>query len=416
MESVAPVFVKDSDLHSENMVSEYELCSEVAKQIGSENLIGGQRIKGLWRIYIKTEVSRLKLITERLTFKNITVDVYSENPFRARLNSPDEKVTKITVKDIPLSRGNSSLERYFEAQGVKLKGPIQYAQARDPITKTLSDWLNSDRIVYAEELKSPLPRFINIGTTAARIFYEGQSAAPKLCTKCFSKEHTRGQCKEQQACRRCRKPGHEPGDARCEASVSTPLQSTTAFSGKKDELSNFFPCEINIYGKNCKSAEHAYQYAKAVHQGQLQAAEEILQAPDAYQAKAQARSLQYSKEWQNTKQPVMKEILDAHAQQVPEFHDKLLDTDDNILVEATFDRFWGSGLDKVDTVYTKRRFWPGKNHLGSILEDIQKDILSENFVQPKHHGGRKSQRPQGPVTRSTATYTQMDNSDGFESC
>lgn len=270
--------------------------------------------------------------------------------------------------------------------------------------------------MYADELKSPLPRFVKIGTTAARIFHEGQSTAPKLCTKCFSKEHTRGQCKEQQACRRCRKPGHEPGDARCEASVSTPLQSTTAFSGKKDELSNFFPCEINIYGKHCKSAEHAYQYAKAVHQGQLQAAEEILQAPDAYQAKAQARSLQYSKEWQNTKQQVMKEILAAKAQQVPEFHDKLLDTDDNILVEATFDRFWGSGLDKVDTVYTKRRFWPGKNHLGSILEDIRKDILSENFVKPKHHGGRKSQRPQGPVTRSTAIYTQMDNSDGFESC
>ena len=410
------MFVKDNDLPSQNMVSEYELCSEVAAQIGSENLIGGQRIKGLWRIYTKSEVSRMKLITERLVFKNITVDVYSENPFRARLNSPDEKVIKITVKDIPLSRGNSSLERYLEAQGVKLKSPIQYAQARDPITKTLSDWLNGDRHMYAEELKSPLPRFVKIGTTDARIFHEGQPTAPKLCTKCFSKEHTRGQCKEQQACRRCRKPGHEPGDARCEASVSSPLQSTTAFSGKKDVLSNFFPCEIDIYGKHCKSAEHAYQYAKAVHQGQLQAAEEILQAPDAFQAKAQARSLQYSTDWQSVKVDTMKEILNAKVEQVPDFHDTLLESNDNILVEATYDRFWGSGLDKVDTVYTKRRFWPGKNQLGSILEDIRKDISTEHFVRPKYHAGRKSSRPQGPITRSTSTHTQQDNSDGFESC
>lgn len=424
MESIAPVFVKNNDLQSQN-VSDFEMCTEVAKQVGGSNLRGCQRIKGLWRIYLKSDDSRVRLITEKLTLRNQAVPVYSDNPFRARLTSPDDKVTKITVKDIPLSKGNSSLESYLESQGVKLKGPIQYGQARDPVTKTLSDWENGDRLVYAEELQSPLPRFVKIGTTSARIFHFGQPPTPKLCTKCFSKEHTRGQCKEQQACRRCRKPGHEPGDTRCEASTAAPLENVTAFSGKKDELSNFYPCELDVFGKQFKSAEQAYQYSKAVHQGQLDIAKEILNCKDAYEAKAQARSLQYNKEWQEVKVQKMKEILSNKASQVPEFTNKLLDTKDDIIVESTTDRFWGSGLDKMDTVYTKRRFWPGRNNLGSILEEIRQElVVNEQVVKPKHSSNRRQQkqrqqqqqRQQGVATRSTASqlYSETE-ADGYDS-
>ena len=169
--------------------------------------------------------------------------------------------------------------------------------------------------------------------------------------------------------------GHEPGDSRCEASTAAPLENVTAFSGKKDELSNFFPCDLNVFGKQFSSAEQAYQYSKAVHQGQLEIAKEILNCKDAYEAKAQARSLQYNKDWQEVKVQKMKEVLNNKASQVPEFTQKLLDTKDDIIVKSTTDRFWGSGLDKMDTIHTKRRFWPGHNHLGPLLKEIRQKLV-----------------------------------------
>lgn len=57
-----------------------------------------------------------------------------------------------------------------------------------------------------------------------------------------------------------------------------------AFNGEDNVLSNFFPCEINLYGVCHKSAEHAFQYAKAMQCGDLDAAKTILTAEDALSA------------------------------------------------------------------------------------------------------------------------------------
>lgn len=36
------------------------------------------------------------------------------------------------------------------------------------------------------------------------------------------------------------------------------------FSGSQDVLSNFYPCELHIYGVKHKSGEHAFQFTKAI--------------------------------------------------------------------------------------------------------------------------------------------------------
>lgn len=51
-----------------------------------------------------------------------------------------------------------------------------------------------------------------------------------------------------------------------------------AFNGEENILSNFFPCELNIYGVTHKSAEHAFQYLKDVRCGGMDGVKLIQEA------------------------------------------------------------------------------------------------------------------------------------------
>ena len=72
---------------------------------------------------------------------------------------------------------------------------------------------------------------------------------------------------------------------------------------------------------------------------------------------------------------IMQTIVDAKAAQVPEFRQGLLDTEQSYLAEATFDKFWASGLSSEDTEKIDLKYFPGQNKLGILLMDIR-DLLS----------------------------------------
>jgi predicted NAD-dependent protein-ADP-ribosyltransferase YbiA (DUF1768 family) len=58
-----------------------------------------------------------------------------------------------------------------------------------------------------------------------------------------------------------------------------------AFHGKDYPCSNFFPCEVKVFGENHASAEHAYQLTKAIQSGDITSAEKIRKAKTALDAK-----------------------------------------------------------------------------------------------------------------------------------
>ena len=124
----AAVFFKTSDLANPRAVSEFDVCHAAARIIGRTNLIGCQRIGGLYRIYPKDNDSRAKILAEKLSLKGQTIHVYSDNPFRAGIDGPDHQVIKITVKDLPLSKGNDSLKDYLVDKGMKLTKDIQFGK------------------------------------------------------------------------------------------------------------------------------------------------------------------------------------------------------------------------------------------------------------------------------------------------
>ena len=130
-------------------------------------------------------------------------------------------------------------------------------------------WTSSNRFIYVEPLpdNKHLPRINYCAVIRCLLFHFGQ---PKLqrtltCTNCWTSGHTRNHCNNEPRCRVCKTPGHEPRDPTC--SEYEQLQNVIAFNGEDSVLSNFFPCGLNLYGMDHKSAEHAFQYAKAMRCG-----------------------------------------------------------------------------------------------------------------------------------------------------
>lgn len=140
---LAPIFFKASDVPNFKTLKEFEVCKAVFEIIGQDNVQGCQRIRGLWRIYVKTDEDRIKLITNRITLRNQSIGLYKNNPFRSGIESPDQEVVKVTITDVPLSKGNSGIKKFFLEHKLEKTSD----KVRDEETKEFTDILSGSRIV-----------------------------------------------------------------------------------------------------------------------------------------------------------------------------------------------------------------------------------------------------------------------------
>ena len=81
------------------------------------------------------------------------------------------------------------------------------------------------------------------------------------------------------------------------------------------------------------------------------------------------------KDWHKIKLTVMKDIL--HAKDCSHFKSALIESVGKQFVECTQDLYWASGLPPRFTESTKPEFYPGKNHLGHVLESVRKYLVKE---------------------------------------
>lgn len=148
------------------------------------------------------------------------------------------------------------------------------------------------------------------------------------------------------------------------------------FSGHTDPRSNFFPCTLHYKGIEFASAEHAYQFAKALCFEDTIVSYLILhQCTTALDAKKAARKLhpnpKQNLEWTCHRIAVMKEILEEKRLQCAAFRNKL--HHDALYVETTRDRSWGSGLTALEMLHATQAAlpqfptFPGDNMLGLLI-------------------------------------------------
>ncbi|XP_056003557.1 angiopoietin-4-like [Ostrea edulis] len=145
------------------------------------------------------------------------------------------------------------------------------------------------------------------------------------------------------------------------------------------------------------------QCVKALRSGDIVAAEKIREAPTARDAKFIGNKVVPSDSWLKTREQAMEEILYKKAAQVEHFGKALDNAPKNsIFAETTYDNFWGTGLDKVQTEHTSPSEWPGQNIMGSILQRIASHT--------KKTGKLGKQAPTKRLRTSALNQTPNENS------
>lgn len=298
-------------------------------------------------------------MTSGLKIRNKEIQIYDKNPRTTNNNDPSVNVEKIIIKDLPLSLDNSEILKYLKTfEHVKYTTDLRYSRERNEQGE-LTSFRNGDRYLYA--VSPVLPILPNIA------FIAGMKCRISHATQCL-------------VCRICGDMGHKARTEECPAYDTN--VGVLAFRSHEHPLSNFYPCKIEYKEEEYASLEHAYQVTKAISLGDLEIAESIKNAPNAFFAKRISKQLDHSitSEWENSNIGIMEELVRIKSETVPEFRNALFESAGYMLAEATRNTYWASGLNPEMTEVTKPQYWPGKNVFGSILMKLRQELREQSQV------------------------------------
>ena len=149
-----------------------------------------------------------------------------------------------------------------------------------------------------------------------------------------------------------------------------------AYHSEHSPFSNLYPCIIHIASREFTSLEQLFQFKRAKRHNRSDLAEKIYLSRDAYEIRQLGAEAGKSEEWRKLEQDVMYAAMLRKFKQNPELMQKLLDTGDMILVEATPDKTWGAGVSLTSKALKKGEF-PGENRQGKLLMKARDKLRAE---------------------------------------
>ncbi len=385
-----PLFIKASDLMDAKgyRMTDYDIYEEISQTIGKGKVKGIQNIRGLWRCYMKNFEAKMELKSKGLTIGGKKVQFHFDNPFAANITGPDQKRTKVTIRGYPMSAAEEPIITFLDKHKIKPESSIKDGYMRDRSGK-LTAVQNGSRFSYADSKgieSNPLPRDAFIGRFQVKIYHQGQLENKKYCHNCLSEMHWTNQCVNLRVCKVCKLDNHIEGDPMCE--FYCPQDNIIPFGGKNDPESNMFPCDFLHNGVPVNCSEVAYFHDKAMKHGDKDLANDILDAKNGYEAKTLGKCIQCVPSWEAENVQVMEHIVTEKFEQVPECQEKLLNSGDQMIVEAVpyGDLFWGAGLDKNAAKNTRPDMWPGRNEMGKLIMRVRDKLRKAK----KEKDGNKS--------------------------
>ena len=174
------------------------------------------------------------------------------------------------------------------------------------------------------------------------------------------------------------------------------------FQGPKCVLSNMYRCQIKFRGIWHTSSEQAYQYQRALYINTNLAKK--IYCSTGMGAKKLSKKLPAGKRkaWNERHAiSVMKELLREKAEQVPEFHRCLVESEGHFLCKATPDPFWGIGVFAKQAAAYSLLELPGRNVLGWLLVQLRNQYTK----RPLQHLATLHQANPGVPFFEGITYT-----------
>ena len=230
--NILPVFVLEKWVQEATV---FDMCLASEKVSGPATIDGATCIAGLWRVYPKTELARIKLLTSGVCFKGKNVRFESFNPFIRKGDGTEGQGTRLTISNLPFSYSNDAVSRNLIAAGFKLRSNIQFEKARGPDGK-LTDWKTGRRFVWIDLPKGEVKRSLNMGSFTAYIFFR-EMRDKMQCRRCLQTGHKAVDCPNDEVCLTCKKSGHRRGDPICniELNDDIPVSESENESRKSDE-------------------------------------------------------------------------------------------------------------------------------------------------------------------------------------
>jgi ribA/ribD-fused uncharacterized protein len=130
-------------------------------------------------------------------------------------------------------------------------------------------------------------------------------------------------------------------------------------------------------GVEFSCAEQYMMYRKADLFGDKETALKVLNSRHPREMKAFGRVVKNfsSEQWDLVKYQIVKKGNALKFAQNPKLLEKLIETGDTILVEASpYDRIWGIGLSEDDPRALNESTWNGQNLLGKALTEIRNEL------------------------------------------
>lgn len=369
-----PLYIRHSEL--QHVRGDLRLIlTRAAENIVPRCIIGAQKIRGMWYLYVSGTRARYAILQSDLIIMNTKIHVLDFNPYESNTGYEDIPLEKIVFKDIPLHdmEGTNLIYQYLEERPhIKIVGDVCYSKLQGNNRRNTQYW-NGDRYVMALANFSPsIPSNTQIGEYNVRVYHRSQAI---FCSRCNTKNL------------------HKTSDTdKCDA-YRTDKDEVLAFRSDWNILSNFFVCNVHVFGKNFRSAEHAYQWRKCVDCLRPDLALKILKAPTPKRAKLIASQINDSelRKWNQAygHTVIMKEVLSAKSVSNVDFRMTILKSEKKIIAEATQDLRWGTGLSPHLTRTTKT--FPGKNLLGKLLMELRNEL--QNGCNPTSPSIPQSQLP-----------------------
>ena len=125
-----------------------------------------------------------------------------------------------------------------------------------------------------------------------------------------------------------------------------------------------------------KTSEHFIQSEKAKHYGDEQMATKIINTESALEAKRMGHKLKKPKEvkeWSEIAKEMCLPGIKAKFHQNPPLLLLLQSTDNQTIVEASYDNLWGTGIPLCDRNCLNQQQWKNTGILGEILMDIRRE-------------------------------------------
>ncbi len=163
----------------------------------------------------------------------------------------------------------------------------------------------------------------------------------------------------------------------CEKKFKHEGKQYVLFGGKHSPLSNWFKTSITINKQNFNSVEQFYVFNKAKFAKDDDTAERVLKMDEPREMKKLSKKIRVHREaWITRGEELIKEGVKEKFKQNQDLRKHLMSTAGSVLVEATWDRVWGSGIPLYKKESQDPTKWKGANQLGKMLAEIRAEMTN----------------------------------------